>query len=257
MRKPAYLTLVVVLLSALLLTPDVRRATADTSSTSSLSSYWGPTIRQWDALIAYYAGQRGLDPDLIASLIYEESHGLPNQISAVGAVGLMQIMPQETGFAWRPKRAELLKPAVNLYWGTRTLGQVIQQAEGSLFRALAAYNGGWEQEHLRATQFFAVKVLDHYARAIAARGGYDAQSLEEWTLVFDIRSSAGLMRVDQVQWDGTVEADTTFDLSELPASTPHATAYSLIDPNNVAWLIEVWVIVKPIEGGTPAGRGTY
>lgn len=255
MRKLAKLVLAVSLLAALQFSPTARPAAADT--TSALSPYWGPTIARWDDLIAFYAGMRGLDPDLVASIIFEESHGLPDEVSVVGAVGLMQIMPRETGFAWRPGAAELLKPSVNLYWGTRTFSQVVQQAEGSLSRALAAYNGGWEQEHVRAPQVFSGKVLDHYTRAIAARAGYRGRSMKAWTLVLDIQSSAGLAQVNTIRSDGTVDPDADFDLAKLPRSTPHATAYAVIDPDGVAWLVEAWVIVEPIEGGTPGGRGIY
>lgn len=256
MSKRIAFTLVVSLLAAIVFSPGLRAASADTSGV--LSPYWGENISRWANLIAYYAGQRGLDPDLVSAIIYEESKGFPNQISAVGAAGLMQIMPQEAGFSWRPKQAELLNPAVNLSWGTRTFSQILQQAEGSLNRSLAAYNGGWEQIDLRVPKLFAGKVLDHYARAIVARAGYDAQSMKAWTLVLNVRSSAGLVRIDLVKSDGSAEADAAFDLRRLPDSTPHALAYSSIDAAGVAWLVEAWVIVEPIEGYTlQQGRGMY
>ena len=255
MSKAARCLLVVAVLGAVCFSPSVAPAAAD--SNSALSPYWGPTIAQWDGIIAYYAGQRGLDPDLVASIIYEESHGLPAQVSIVGAVGLMQIMPRETGFDWRPRASELLKPSVNLYWGTRTFSQVVQQAEGNLGSALAAYNGGWDQIEYRAPKIFAGKVLDHYARAIAARAGFDARSMKAWTLMLNIQSSGGLARLDTIQSDGTSQTDVDFNLSKLSDSTPHATAYSMIDASGVAWWVEAWVIVEPIEGGTPGGRGTY
>ncbi|HJW83896.1 MAG TPA: transglycosylase SLT domain-containing protein [Anaerolineae bacterium] len=256
MIKRIRLTLVVSLWVACVWLTGARPAQAESSAL--LSSYWGPTITQWDELIAYYAGQRGLDPDLVAAIIHEESHGLPNQISLAGAVGLMQVMPWEAGFSWRPKAAELLKPQVNLYWGTRTFSQVVQQAAGGLNRGLAAYNGGWEQENLRGPKLFAGRVIDHYVRAIAARAGFEARSMKAWTLVLDVQTSAGLKRVDVVKSDGAIQADAGFDLSRLPDSTPHATAYSVVDTNNVAWLVEAWVIVEPIEGRSPVwGPGTY
>jgi len=255
MSQPAKFLLAALLLGLALVSPAAQSVAADT--TSSLSPYWGQTIARWEDLIAHYAGQRGLDPDLVAAIIFEESHGLTNRISVVGAVGLMQIMPKETGFYWRPTAAELLDPGVNVYWGTRTVAQVVQQAEGNLSRALAAYNGGWEQEHLRATQFFAGKVLDHYARAIAARAGFNARAMKKWSLVLDIQTSAGLRRIQTVRSDGTIDPDAEYDLAKLPASTPHAMTYSAIDAGGAAWIVEAWVIVEPIEGGTPAGRGTY
>ena len=256
MIKLIRLMLAVSVLTAFAVLPVTRLAQAESSS--FLSSYWGPTITQWDELIAYYAGQRGLDPDLVAAIIYEESHGLANQVSLAGAVGLMQVMPQEAGFSWRPKAAELLKPRVNLYWGTRTFSQVMQQAQVSLNRALAAYNGGWEQENLHGPKVFAAKVIDHYVRAIAARAGFDARSMKAWTLVLDIQTSGGLKRVDVIKSDGAIQANAEFDLSRLPGSTPHAMAYAVIDANNVAWMVEAWVIIEPIEGRSPVwGRGTY
>jgi len=256
MKKRTFLTLVVSLLAALAISPGLRSAQADSSSI--LSPYWGPTITQWSDIIARYAGQRGLDPDLVSAIIYEESKGLANQISVVGAAGLMQIMPREAGFSWRPGQAELLIPSVNLFWGTRTFSQIVQQAEGALHRALAAYNGGWEQVDLRAPRVFAAKVLDHYARAIVARSGYDARSMKAWAIVLDVRSSAGLARTTVIKSDGAAEVDAAFDLNKLPDSTPHATAYSAIDSGGVAWLVEAWVVVEPVEGRTiELGRGTY
>lgn len=255
MNKRVTVVLVVSLLAAALFSPDLRSATAEAPL---LSPYWGPNIARWAELTARYAGQRGLDPDLVSAIIYEESHGLPNQISTAGAVGLMQIMPRETGFSWRPGRSELLNPAVNLAWGTRTFSQILQTAEGSLSRSLAAYNGGWEQENLRSTQAFAVRVLDHYARAIAARFAFDAHAMKAWTLVLDIRSSAGVARIDVIKSDNTINLDTEFDLAALPASTPRAIAYSAIDSDGNAWLVEAWVIVEPTEGSMlPPSRGAY
>jgi hypothetical protein len=256
MNKRIILTLVVSLLAVMLYPIGLRPARADESS--SLSPYWGPNITRWAELITHYAGQRGLDPDLVSALIYEESHGLPYLVSSMGAVGLMQVMSQETGFYWRPRRAELLNPSVNLAWGTRTFGLILQDAEGSASRALAAYNGGWEQETIPSTQKFAIRVLDHYARSIVARSGYEAESMKAWTLVLDIQSSAGIFRKDVIESGGTIELDSRFDLSKLPDSTPRAMAYSAIDEDGTAWLVEAWVIVEPIEGRTiQPGRGTY
>jgi hypothetical protein len=255
MNKRLSIVLLVSLLAAVFASPDVRLAKAETPV---LSPYWGPNITRWAELTARYAGQRGLDPDLVSAIIYEESHGLPNQISVVGAVGLMQIMPREAGFSWRPTRGELLNPAANLAWGTGTFSQILQTGKGSISRALAAYNGGWEQEAIPSTQAFAVRVLDHYARAIAARFGFDAHAMKAWTLVIDVRSSAGVAHIDVIKSDSTINLNTQFDLAALPASTPRAATYSAIDADGNAWLIDAWVIVEPIEGRTlQFGRGTY
>src|SRR6185436_16347715 len=48
----------------------------------------------WDAIRAE-AQKRGLDPYLVASIIRQESAFEPATVSNAGAVGLMQIMPEE------------------------------------------------------------------------------------------------------------------------------------------------------------------
>ena len=90
-----------------------------------------------------------------------------------GAVGLMQIMPKEAGFSWRPSEDDLLDPSANLYWGTRTLATVIRQGHGDVFSALAAYNGGWDRTMLRGPRMFATTILRDYARAVASREGVE------------------------------------------------------------------------------------
>lgn len=256
MDRRFFLTLIFLFLATTALSPGPDLDAADTSS--ALSPYWGSTITQWEDLIPHYAGQRGLDPDLVAAIIFEESLGLARRVSTAGAVGLMQVMPYEAGFTWRPKINELLNPRVNLHWGTRTFSQIMRQAEGDVSSALKAYNGGWEQVDLRAPRIYSSKVLDHYARSITARAGYDGRALKAWTLVFETHMSIGVTRIDVLKSDGTITIDANFDLSRLPASTPHSTVYSFIDADGIAWLVEAWAIVEPLEGLAPnPGRGVY
>jgi len=155
-----------------------------TASVSEISTYWSPKVRQWGPMIVEEAERRGLDPDFLASLVWMESRGDSQAIGPVGSVGLMQIMPSETGFSWRPSRAELLNPATNLFWGTRTLATVIHQGNGDVFNALAAYNGGWEQIMYRAPKFFATTILRDYVNAVALRHGLRGQG--EWRAMFAV-----------------------------------------------------------------------
>jgi hypothetical protein len=80
-------------------------------------------------------------------------------------------MSKEAGFEWRPSETELMDPATNLFWGTRTLSTVIGQGQGDIFNALAAYNGGWDQIMYRGPTIFATTILRDYANAIATREG--------------------------------------------------------------------------------------
>lgn len=157
---------------ALLALPPAYAQTGNPPDTATvLSPYWSWAVARWEPLILEEASRRGLDPDFIAAVIWTESLGRPHLHSPAGAVGLMGVMPREAGFSWRPTAAELEDPALNLFWGTRTLAITIQQARGDLYLALAAYNGGWEQIHLPGPQRYAEETLFHYVRAVAVRLG--------------------------------------------------------------------------------------
>ncbi len=137
----------------------------------SLSPYWHAKVLRWEALIVQEANRRELDPDLVASLVWMESRGDAKAVGPVGSVGLMQVMPKEAGFSWRPSRDELLDPFTNVFWGTRTLSTIIRQGNGDVFNALAAYNGGWEKISSRVPKAFAATILHDYASAVARRHG--------------------------------------------------------------------------------------
>jgi hypothetical protein len=142
---------------------------------SLLSPYWHPAVARWEPIILEEARRRGIDPDFIAAVIWTESLGRPHLHSPAGAVGLMMVMPKEAGFSWRPTAQELEDPALNVFWGTRTLSIVIRQARGDLYLALAAYNGGWEQIQFSGPRRYAEDTLLHYARAVAVRMGLPAE----------------------------------------------------------------------------------
>jgi soluble lytic murein transglycosylase len=89
----------------------------------------------------------GLDPHFVAAVIREESSYDPRARSGVGAIGLMQLMPdtarilaQELG---RPLREidALWEPPLNIALGTRYLGQLTGRFQEPLL-AVAGYNAG-------------------------------------------------------------------------------------------------------------------
>ncbi len=99
-----------------------------------------PTIRR-------YADGR-VDPLLVAGLIREESLYDPGALSAVGAMGLMQLMPETANrVALRlglgsPDREDLLDGAMNIRLGVDYVGELLRDYQGNLIRAVAAYNAG-------------------------------------------------------------------------------------------------------------------
>jgi soluble lytic murein transglycosylase-like protein len=89
-------------------------------------------------LITQAAENTGLDPILLASLIFVESRGDQGAISSQGAVGLMQIMPRDGKaasfmcingpcFGNRPTTEELLDPRFNVEYGSNFLGGLISK----------------------------------------------------------------------------------------------------------------------------------
>ncbi len=116
----------------------------------SLSQSYPDAIRQWCGLIEQYAGENKLDANLIAAVMLQESGGKPDAYSKSGAVGLLQVMPNDglaSGFncvngpcfASRPSTAELYDPAFNVSYGARMLAELIQKYGGDIREALRAY----------------------------------------------------------------------------------------------------------------------
>lgn len=189
-RNPLTWMALVVILAAMLASPVMALEEPEASLESkeevdiTLSSYWHPRVRQWDELIKVEADRRGFDPDFLASVVWMESRGRPQAVGPVGAVGLMQVMPSDEGFTWRPTKAELMDPSVNLFWGARTLETVVEQGHGDIFNALAAYNGGWHQTQYRGPKHFATTILRDYAEAVAKR--HDVLWSKPWLAIFAV-----------------------------------------------------------------------
>jgi hypothetical protein len=101
-------------------------------------------IRSYCEIITPTAESLGLDPILIASLIFWESAGVQDAISSQGAVGLMQVMPVETAvvypcFADRPLTSELLDPVFNIKYGSEYLAKLVNAYGGDVREGLFSY----------------------------------------------------------------------------------------------------------------------
>ncbi|HJQ40705.1 MAG TPA: transglycosylase SLT domain-containing protein [Thermoanaerobaculia bacterium] len=102
-------------------------------------------LPHWD-VIQKEAEKRALDPYLIASIIRQESAFEPSTVSNAGAVGLMQIMPEEaTRIAGTvTTRESLFDPATNIAVGAAEYSQKLALMNGNHTLAIAAYNAGEE-----------------------------------------------------------------------------------------------------------------
>ena len=116
------------------------------------SDYWDDlALRfplQYASQIQSNAYSMNLEPALIFGLIRQESMLDPNAMSAVGARGLMQIMP-ETGkeiahdlnIQWQTVNS-LFVPDINIRYGTFYFKRLLNQFDGHFALATAAYNAG-------------------------------------------------------------------------------------------------------------------
>ena len=98
-------------------------------------------------IIRQQAAQKGLDPSLIAGVIYVESR-FRDQTSRAGAKGLMQILPSTADYIARKsggtafEQGDLASPQINIAYGSWYLRYLLQHYHGNELLALAAYNAG-------------------------------------------------------------------------------------------------------------------
>ncbi|MDX2497009.1 MAG: lytic transglycosylase domain-containing protein [Desulfobacterales bacterium] len=95
--------------------------------------------RRYDQIITEAAERHGVSFSLLKAMIKIESDFNPRAISRAGAMGLMQIMPENIK---RLKIKDPFDPRENIMGGTRYLKQMIDRFNGKLSLALAAYNAG-------------------------------------------------------------------------------------------------------------------
>ncbi|MBN1180473.1 MAG: transglycosylase SLT domain-containing protein [Anaerolineae bacterium] len=222
---------------------------------TGLSSYWTDAVRQWEDIVLDESARRGIDPDLVASLIWKESRGRSYERGPAGAVGLMMLMPREAGFTWRPTAAELLDPAVNVFWGTRTMSIVIDQSGGDLYSALAAYNGGWGQIQYRGPRNFANDILNDYARAVAVRNGLSSEG--HWVATIAPLDGSGVMTVVGPRRD-LVRYSRPPVMADIPDCTtegaPTALAFSSSEMSFSSW-VGIWITLdgEVVRGASQPG----
>ena len=125
---------------------------SSTSSGGVAEETWGPAIPsravttinqalipvQYADAVEFAASSANISPTLLAALIWQESRWNPRAVSRKGAMGLTQLMP---GTA-RQLGVNAADPLANLVGGARYLRQLLDQFDGNVEKALAAYNAG-------------------------------------------------------------------------------------------------------------------
>ena len=169
-----------------------------------LNQYW---IHRYDSALARTAGQHHIDPDLVWSIIYEETYFSPWKKGRNGEVGLMQVTPivarewaAEAGATPLEQRmladmtTFLRDPDRNIEigcWYLAKFDEEYRDTPGREARMLAAYNAGdsraseWnrpaagarpftEQEFIAridipSTRAYVASILERYHRIKTAR----------------------------------------------------------------------------------------
>jgi soluble lytic murein transglycosylase len=99
-------------------------------------------------IIRQQAADKGLDPALIAGVIYAESHFVDGRTSSAGALGLMQLTPATAKYIARKSGgtqfevSDLGTPQVNISYGAYYLKYLMQRYHKDVPLVLAAYNAG-------------------------------------------------------------------------------------------------------------------
>jgi soluble lytic murein transglycosylase-like protein len=106
------------------------------------------------AMVREVASEVGVDWSLLAAVAREESRWQNEALSAVGARGLVQLMPATAAAVAdrigvpRPSADELFEPRTNLKLGGAELARLVEVFDGRVAPAVAAYNAGEEQARL-------------------------------------------------------------------------------------------------------------
>jgi soluble lytic murein transglycosylase len=174
------------------------------------NQYW---IHRYDALIQRQASIYRLDPDLVWSVIYEETYFRPWKIGADAEVGLMQVTPA-VGREWAAQtgmrdlerqmaadpQSVLLDPEKNIQIGCWYLEKFYEQyrdVPGTEARMVAGYNAGptrvadWSRAsqnsrplsesefinniNIASTKNYVTSILERY-RALKAKRGSSGSS---------------------------------------------------------------------------------
>ena len=123
--------------------------------------------QEWSEAISEAAADNGIDPRLLAAVVWSESAFNPGAVSRAGALGLAQLMPgTAAGLGVDPS-----DPVQNLDGGARYLRQQLDRF-GTVELALAAYNAGPGRvanagdqiPQIAETQAYVRVVMDRYSR---------------------------------------------------------------------------------------------
>ncbi|MFH2046842.1 MAG: transglycosylase SLT domain-containing protein [Pseudomonadota bacterium] len=121
---------------------------------------------KYDHMISEASKKHGISFPLLKAVIKAESDFDPKAVSRAGALGLMQIMPQNVK-AFKMK--DPFDPKENILTGTWYFKKLLNRFDGKLHLALAAYNAGPKAvvfykgiPPIRETEDYVEKVMKYF-----------------------------------------------------------------------------------------------
>ena len=122
----------------------------------------------YDELVKKSCARHGVDPNLVFSVMRQESGFNYRAKSYKGATGLMQLMPAT---ARRFGVQNIYDPAENIEAGTRYLRFLLDTFNGDVALALAGYNAGEGAVMKYGYRVPPYRETQHYVRSISAKYG--------------------------------------------------------------------------------------
>ncbi|MDY6972655.1 MAG: lytic transglycosylase domain-containing protein [Thermodesulfobacteriota bacterium] len=145
---------------------SLQEATPGSSGDRPQSLYRKKSKALFDGIVFQAASRHQVDPALIKAIIMAESGYDPMAVSRKGASGLMQLMPR-TAEALGVK--DVFDPEHNINGGVKYFKLLLEQFNGEIRLALAAYNAGSSRVRqyqgvppIKSTQYYVKKVFEYY-----------------------------------------------------------------------------------------------
>jgi len=126
----------------------------------------GRSTNKYDKIITKASQYHGVSFPLIKAIIKAESNFNPQAVSKKGAMGLMQLMPENVDLL---NIKDPFDPVENIMGGAKYFRKLLDRFEGELRLSLAAYNAGPEAVQrynqippYRETEEYIRRVLNYY-----------------------------------------------------------------------------------------------
>jgi soluble lytic murein transglycosylase-like protein len=132
----------------------------------ALYGYMNKKEQLFHPIIIKVSSRHQIDPALVKAIIMAESGYNPKAISKRGAKGLMQLMPST---AQALGVEDVFNPKENISGGVRYFKQLVNNFDGDITLALAAYNAGSRNVRqyqgippFKSTRYYIEKVFKYY-----------------------------------------------------------------------------------------------